>query len=82
MLPIILPLGFALSVIPWSALPTLAPGRNNTKVYYISPVGRDKQCGRGQGHGRLNRRGRLRAANTRFTIVRKILIVVGIVVTI
>jgi hypothetical protein len=41
-LPIVLPLGFTFSVIPWSAFLTLAPGPDNTKVYYISSVGRGK----------------------------------------
>jgi hypothetical protein len=79
---IVLPLGFAFSVIPWSAFPTLAPGLDDTKVYYISSVGYNKRYGKGQERGRLNYRGRLRAINTSFTTVRKILIVLGIVVTI
>jgi hypothetical protein len=78
----ILPLGFAFSVIPWSAFPTLAPGPDNTKVYCISSVGRNERCGRRQGHRRLNCRGRLRAVNASFTTVRKILIVLGVVVAI
>jgi hypothetical protein len=82
MLPTILPLSFAFSIIPWSVFFTLAPGPDNTKVYYISSVGRNKRCGRGQGRGRLNYRGRLRAVSISFTIIRKILIVLGIVVTI
>jgi hypothetical protein len=82
MLLIILPLGFAFSVIPWSAFPTLAPGPDNTKIYCISPVRRNKRCGRGQGYKRLNCRGRLRAVSASFTTVRKILIVLGMVVTI
>jgi hypothetical protein len=82
MLPIILPLGFAFSIIPWSAFPTLAPGPDNTKVYCISSIGRNKRCGRGQGHRRLNYRGRLRAVSTSFTTIRKILIVLGIIITI
>jgi hypothetical protein len=61
---------------------TLAPGPDNTKVYCISSVGRNKQCGRGQGHRRLNCRGRLRVVSTSFTTVRKILIVLGVVVAI
>jgi hypothetical protein len=82
MLLIILPLGFVFSVIPWSAFLILVPGPDNTKVYYISSVGRNKRCGRGQGYGRLNCRGRLRAVSTSFIIVRKILIVLGVVVAI
>jgi hypothetical protein len=82
MLPIVLPLGFAFSIILWSAFLTLAPGPDNTKVYYISSVGYNKWCGRGQGHKRLNYRGRLRAVSASFTTVRKILIVLGIVVII
>jgi hypothetical protein len=61
---------------------TLAPGLDNTKVYYISSVGRNKRYGRGQGHGKLNCRGRFRAVSTSFITVRKILIVLGIVVVI
>jgi hypothetical protein len=61
---------------------TLAPGPDNTKVYYISPIGYSKQYGRGQERKRLNCRGRLRAVNTSFIIIRKILIVLGIVVAI
>ena len=79
---IVLPLGFAFSIIPWSAFPTLAPGLDNIKVYCISSVGRDKRYGRGQGHRRLNCRGWLRAVSTSFTTVRKILIILGIVVAI
>jgi hypothetical protein len=60
----------------------LAPGPDDTKVYYISSVGCNKRCGRGQGRRRLNYRGRLRAVSTSFTTIRKILIVLGIVVTI
>jgi hypothetical protein len=62
--------------------PTLAPGLDDTKVYCISSVGYNKRCGRGQGRGRLNCRGRLCAVSTSFIIVRKILIVLGIVVII
>jgi hypothetical protein len=36
---IILPFGFAFSVIPWSAFLILAPGPDDIKVYYISSVG-------------------------------------------
>jgi hypothetical protein len=79
---IVLPLGFAFSIIPWLAFLILAPGPDDTKVYYISSVGCSKRCGRGQEHKRLNCRGRLRAVSTSFTTVRKILIVLGIVVTI
>jgi hypothetical protein len=61
---------------------TLAPGPNNTKVYYISSIGRSEWYGRGQGRRRLNYRGRLRAVSTSFTTVRKILIVLGVVVII
>jgi hypothetical protein len=82
MLLIVLPLGFVFSVIPWSAFPTLAPGPDNTKVYYISSVGRSKRYGRGQEYKRLNCRGRLRAISTSFITIRKILIVLGIVVVI
>jgi hypothetical protein len=82
MLLIVLPLGFAFNVIPWSAFLILAPGPDNTKVYYISPVRRGKRCSKGQGYGRLNCRGRLRAVNTSFIIIRKILIVLSIVVVI
>jgi hypothetical protein len=82
MLLIILPLGFAFSVIPWSAFPTLAPGPDNTKVYYISSVGYNKRYSRGQEYRRLNYKGRLRAISTSFITVRKILIVLGIVITI
>jgi hypothetical protein len=60
----------------------LAPGPDNTKVYYISSVKRNKRYGRGQGRGRLNYRGRLRAVSISFTTVRKILIVLGIVIAI
>jgi hypothetical protein len=81
-LPIVFLLGFAFSVIPWSAFLILAPGLDNTKVYYISSVGRSKRYGRGQGHKRLNCRGRLRAVSASFTTVRKILIVLGVVVAI
>jgi hypothetical protein len=82
MLLIILSLSFAFSIIPWSAFLILAPGLDNTKVYCISPVRHDKRCSRGQEHRKLNCKGRLRAASTSFTIVRKILIVVGMVVVI
>jgi hypothetical protein len=82
MLPIILPLGFAFSIIPWSVFPTLAPGPDNTKVYYISSVGCSKRYSRGQGHRRLNCRGRLCAVSASFIIVRKILIVLGMVIAI
>jgi hypothetical protein len=70
------------SVILWSAFLILAPSLDNTKVYYISSVGYSMQYGRSQGYKRLNYRGRLRAVNTSFIIVRKILIVVGIVIVI
>jgi hypothetical protein len=82
MLLIILPLSFAFSVIPWSAFLILAPGLDNTKVYYISSVRYNKQYSRRQGRRRLNCRGRLRAISTSFIIIRKILIVVGIIVII
>jgi hypothetical protein len=82
MLLIILPLGFAFSVIPWSAFLTLAPGLDNTKVYCISSVGYNKRYGRGQEYRRLNCRGWLRAVSTSFITVRKILIMLGVVVTI
>jgi hypothetical protein len=82
MLLIVLPLSFAFSVILWSAFLTLAPGLNNTKVYCISPVGCNKRYSRGQERRRLNYRGRLRVVSTSFIIVRKILIVLGIVVII
>jgi hypothetical protein len=79
---IILPLGLAFNIILWSAFLTLAPGPDNTKVYYISSVGYNKQYNKGQGHRKLNCRGRLRAVSTSFITVRKILIIVGIVVII
>jgi hypothetical protein len=82
MLLTVLPLSFVFSVIPWSAFLTLAPGPDNTKVYCISSVGRNKQCGREQEHRRLNCRGRLRAVSASFITIRKILIVLGVVVTI
>jgi hypothetical protein len=62
--------------------PILAPGLDNTKVYSISSVRCSKRCGRGQGRRRLNYKGRLRAVSTSFIIVRKILIVLGVVVII
>jgi hypothetical protein len=61
---------------------TLAPGLDDTKVYCISSVGYNKRYGRGQEHGRLNYKGRLRAVSTSFITIRKILIVLGMVVTI
>jgi hypothetical protein len=82
MLLIVLPLGFAFSVIPWSVFLTLAPGLDDTKIYYISSVRHNKRCGRGQGRRRLNYRGWLRAVSTSFITVRKILIVLGVVVII
>jgi hypothetical protein len=82
MLLTVLPLGFAFSVIPWSAFLILAPGPDNTKVYCISSVGRGERYSRGQGRGRLNCRGWLRAVSTSFITVRKILIVLGVVVAI
>jgi hypothetical protein len=60
----------------------LAPGPDNTKVYCISSVGRNKRYSKGQGRRRLNYRGRLRAVSTSFIIIRKILIMLGIVVII
>jgi hypothetical protein len=82
MLLIVLPLGFMFSVIPWSVFLILAPGPDNTKVYYISPVGYNKRCGRGQGHKKLNYRGRLCVVSISFIIVRKILIMLDIVIII
>jgi hypothetical protein len=82
MLLTILPLGFAFSVIPWSAFPTLVPGLDDTKVYCISSVGCNERYSRRQGRGRLNYRGRLRAVSTSFITIRKILIVLGMVVVI
>jgi hypothetical protein len=82
MLPIVLPLSFAFSVIPWSAFLILAPGPDDTKVYCISSVRCSERYGRGQGCRRLNYKGRLRAVSTSFTTVRKILIVLGVVVII
>jgi hypothetical protein len=82
MLLIILLLGFTFSVIPWSAFLILAPGLDNTKVYYISSVGCGKRYGRGQEYRRLNCKGWFCAVSTSFIIVRKILIVLGIVVAI
>jgi hypothetical protein len=61
---------------------TLAPGPDNTKVYYNSSIRYSKRYGRGQGYRRLNCNGRLRAVSTSFTTIRKILIVLGIVVII
>jgi hypothetical protein len=61
---------------------TLAPGLNNTKIYYISFVRRSKRYSREQEYRRLNCRGRFRAVSTSFTTVRKILIVLGIVIAI
>jgi hypothetical protein len=60
----------------------LAPGLDNTKVYYISFVGCSKRCNKGQGYRKLNCRGRLRAISISFIIVRKILIILDIVVII
>jgi hypothetical protein len=60
----------------------LASGLDNTKVYCISSVGYNKRYSRGQGRKRLNCRSRLRAISTSFTIIRKILIVLGIIITI
>jgi hypothetical protein len=82
MLPIVLPLSFAFSVIPWSVFLILAPDPNNTKVYYISPVGYNKRYSKGQGYRKLNCRSRFRAVSTSFTTIKKILIVLGVVVTI
>jgi hypothetical protein len=82
MLLIILLFSFAFSVIPWSAFLILAPGPDDTKVYYISSIGCNKRYGRGQGRRRLNCRGWFRAVSTSFITVRKILIVLGIVVAI
>jgi hypothetical protein len=70
------------SIIPWSVFLILAPGPDNTKVYYISSVRRSKQYSKGQGHRRLNCRDRFCAVSTSFITVRKILIVLGIVVAI
>jgi hypothetical protein len=61
---------------------TLAPGLDNTKVYYISSVGYNKRYGRGQGYRKLNCKGRLCVVSTSFIIVRKNLIMLGIVVAI
>jgi hypothetical protein len=82
MLLIILLLGFAFSVIPWSVFLILAPGPDNTKVYYISSIRRNKRCNKGQGRRKLNCRGRLRAVSTSFITIKKILIVLGIIVVI
>jgi hypothetical protein len=60
----------------------LAPGPDNTKVYCISSIRRDKRYSRGQEYRRLNCRGRLRAISTSFIIIKKILIILGIVVAI
>jgi hypothetical protein len=79
---IIFLLGFVFSVIPWSVFLILAPGPDNTKVYCISSIRRSKRYSRGQEHKRLNCRGRLRAVSTSFTIIKKILIVLDIVVAI
>jgi hypothetical protein len=61
---------------------TLAPGLDNTKVYYISSIRRSKRYSREQGCRRLNYRGRLRAVSISFITIRKILIVLGVVVAI
>jgi hypothetical protein len=82
MLLIVLLLGFAFSVIPWSAFLILVPGPDDTKIYCISFVGRNKRYGKGQERRKLNCRGRLRAISTSFTTVRKILIMLSIVVII
>jgi hypothetical protein len=82
MLLIVLPLGFTFNIIPWSAFLTLAPGPDDTKVYYISPIGCNKRYGKGQEHGRLNCKGRLCAISTSFIIIRKILIILGVIVAI
>jgi hypothetical protein len=82
MLLIVLLLGFVFSVIPWSVFLILAPGLDNTKVYYISSVRYNKRYSRGQGRRRLNYRSRLRAVSTSFIIIKKILIILGMVVTI
>jgi hypothetical protein len=60
----------------------LAPGPDNTKVYYISSIGCNKRYSRRQGRRRLNCRGRLRVVSISFIIIRKILIVLGVVITI
>jgi hypothetical protein len=60
----------------------LAPGPDNTKVYYISSVRYNKQYSKGQGYKRLNYRDQFCAISISFIIVRKILIVLGIVVII
>jgi hypothetical protein len=73
---------FTFSIIPWSAFFTLVPGLNNTKIYYISSVGRNKRYSKGQGYRRLNCRGRLRAVSTSFITVKKILIVLDVIVII
>jgi hypothetical protein len=70
------------NIILWSAFLILAPGLDNTKVYYIFSIGRSKWYSRGQGYRRLNYRGRFRVVSTSFIIVRKILIIVGVVVAI
>jgi hypothetical protein len=82
MLLTILPLGFAFNIIPWSVFPTLAPGPDDTKVYYISSIGYSKRYGKGQGYRKLNYRSRLCAISTSFITVRKILIVLGIIIVI
>jgi hypothetical protein len=70
------------SVILWSVFFILAPGPDNTKIYYISSVRYNKRYSKRQGHGKLNCRGRLLATSTRFIIVKKILIIVGVIVII
>jgi hypothetical protein len=60
----------------------LAPGLDNTKVYYISSVRYGKRYDREQGRRRLNCRGRFCAISTSFITVKKILIILGIVVVI
>jgi hypothetical protein len=82
MLLIVLFLGFTFSIIPWLVFLILAPGPDNTKIYCISSVGCNKRCSRGQEYRRLNYKGWLCIISTSFIIIRKILIVVGIVVTI
>jgi hypothetical protein len=82
MLLIILPLSFTFSIILWLAFLILAPGPDNTKVYYISSVRRSKWYSKKQERRKLNYRGRFRAISTSFITVRKILIILDVIIVI